>query len=51
MFGIEDYLVLMMKARQSFEMSEEHAQQYSITSKQSMTFTLTASVTKHIRDS
>lgn len=46
-FGIEDYSALIMNTRQSFEMSQ-HAQQYSITSKQSKTFTLTAPVTKHI---
>lgn len=48
MFGIEDCSALMTKAQQSFQMSEQHIQQYSIISKQSKTFTLTASVTKHI---
>lgn len=48
MFDIEDCSALMPKAWQSFEMSEQHTQQYSITSKQSKTFTLTASLTKHI---
>lgn len=48
MFGIEDCSALLTKALQSFEMSEHHTQQYSVTSKQSKTFTLAASVTKHI---
>jgi hypothetical protein len=48
MFGIDDCSALMMKARQSFEISNQHTQQNSITHKQSKTFTLTALVTKHI---